>query len=192
MTPLIIDDYLSTEKQNNIKQLMLDIPWTYSNTTTSPGFTSDNTYNELPMLKHYFIRDGAFISDESCRAFLFVNAFCDILKIDFKSIVRINAHMWFSNKRVKVGPPHIDDVSNLDYKNKKYITLLYYVHDCDGDTVLYDYYGVDDTPLPPSVRVQQTITPRQGRIAIFDSNQYHSNGIPSYGARQVINCVFEV
>lgn len=192
MIPLVIDNYFTSQQEESIKSLLYEIPWMYVKRTTAPGFTVDGSYGELEILTHVFIRDGVFISDDAYKVFHLVNAFCDILKLQFKKIVRVNAHMWFSNKDITTGPPHIDDIARLDYKNKKYITLLYYVHDVDGDTLLYNKYGIDDTPLPRDAKVEHRISPKQGRIAIFDSNQYHSNGIPSYGCRKVINCVFEV
>ena len=68
--------------------------------------------------------------------------------------------------------------------------MVYYLHDCDGDTILFDKklskFG-GHTDLIELARV----TPKQGRAVIFNSNRFHASSSPVNNQRRVIiNYVF--
>jgi hypothetical protein len=69
-------------------------------------------------------------------------------------------------------------------KVPKYVSLLYYVKDSDGDTVLYK-----DDKKTELMRVQ----PKANRAVIFDSRTWHTGELPVKNqTRIVINCILEV
>jgi hypothetical protein len=78
--------------------------------------------------------------------------------------------------------PHIDHP--LEYAK----TLIYYVNDSDGDTVIFDkkYTGQD----PGKLNIVQRITPKAGTAVLFDSNVYHAGSTPEVCRRSVINVIF--
>ena len=83
----------------------------------------------------------------------------------------------------KVDTPHID----LDIPHTVY---LYYVNDCDGDTVLYNYKsenGKEDIPYFEDVKIKKRITPKQCRVVVFDGMTWHSSTQPTKGTRTIIN-----
>jgi hypothetical protein len=86
--------------------------------------------------------------------------------------------------------PHVDFTDNWDLENKEYTSLIYYVNDSDGDTFIFDKveHGSNDRF---DLNVEERISPKQGKISSFPSNQYHasSNPITSY-RRLAINIVF--
>ena len=69
-----------------------------------------------------------------------------------------------------IDSPHIDIIGNVDF-----IVALYYVCDSDGDTVIYN-----ETEESETYTIKQSITPKQGRMVIFDGKLFHA-------ARQPIN-----
>ena len=81
-----------------------------------------------------------------------------------------------------IDTPHID----LDIPHTVY---LYYVNDCDGDTVLYNYKSKDkkDIPIFEDIKELKRITPKQGRVVVFDGRYWHTAEQPTKGTRTIIN-----
>lgn len=74
------------------------------------------------------------------------------------------------------------NIPHQDVPENNYVSMIYYVNDCDGDTIFFE----DNT-------IVQRITPRQGDIVLFDSNLWHASCNPSKNAeRIVLNVVAEV
>jgi hypothetical protein len=121
------------------------------------------------------------------------NAFEPVIsKLNFKNLGLGD----YKFKRVKVNllTPSIENypekyhVPHFDSKNPNDITIIYYVNNSNGDTVLFNesYEGL----IPTSVSVKQTISPLRGRVLIFNSNQFHASRPPySIDYRCVINIV---
>lgn len=102
-----------------------------------------------------------------------------------KHIRRIKANsLTRDGDEIKYNPPHIDvTVPGC-------ISMIYYINDSDGDTVLFEeFYDHGHYNLTESCRV----TPKKGQVLIIDSDQYHSSSCPivSY-QRMIINFIFEI
>ena len=65
-----------------------------------------------------------------------------------------------------------DNEANIDF-----IVALYYVIDSDGDTIIYNERVKDPEG---KYTIKSSVTPKQGRMVIFDGKLYHA-------ARQPIN-----
>jgi hypothetical protein len=78
--------------------------------------------------------------------------------------------------------PHVDH-GRPDAK-----TLIYYVNDSDGDTIIFKnaFTGEDPGPLEELHR----ITPKAGSAILLDSTMYHASSSPTTGVRSVINFIF--
>ena len=112
--------------------------------------------------------------------------FSKILNINFKSIFRIKANM-LTNKsettKENYHPPHFDQEDN-------YMSILYYVHDSDGDTILFNKSYPE---IPVELEQVNRFTPTKGSFVAFKSNQYHSSCNPIVSDnRTVINFVMEI
>jgi len=87
------------------------------------------------------------------------------------------------------GVPHID---NHHLPNKYYIAV-YYVNDVDGDTVLFKQTKNTATPediINGKLEIDQVISPKKGRMIIFDGDIYHAVGKPKTDLRCVLNFNF--
>lgn len=79
--------------------------------------------------------------------------------------------------------PHVD----VHYPT---YTMLYYLNDCDGDTVLFNEIA-KETDESLQLTIKQRISPKKNRAIIFESNRYHASCNPSNSeARFVMNWVF--
>ena len=80
-----------------------------------------------------------------------------------------------TTKRGKVDTPHIDT-------NEKHFVMLYYVLDSDGDTIIYNEKQDSD-----SYTVKERVTPKQGRVVLYDGAFYHTAEQPLNNIRCVVN-----
>jgi hypothetical protein len=77
-------------------------------------------------------------------------------------------------------------------KNKSYIphkdlpfphlAAIYYVNDTDGDTIFYDN----------DYNIIKTVSPKKGRIVVFDGNIFHGASTPTLDKRVIINYNFDL
>ena len=72
--------------------------------------------------------------------------------------------------------PHVDFPSI----SKPTFTLIYYVNDCDGDTIFFD----------SDLNIRQKVTPKKGKIALFNGNLPHTSTHPLLNNRYIISYSF--
>lgn len=107
-------------------------------------------------------------------------------KINFKfgDVLRGRAFIQFGSGEVHVNHPHID-------MNDPHLVCLYYVNDSDGDTIIYNETADDIQNLPgldtSMLTIKQAITPKKGRVVLFNGRRYHSSSTPTTDKRCVIN-----
>lgn len=167
----IIDDVISKEYQIKIKNLFLgtEIPWYFNSTLTSKGIGNAIGFGHpftIPNHTSLFFNDVITLSEKIAKR-------CD-LKI--KNILFARAFMQL--------PSIVDqdyDIFHVDLMTN-HIVFLYYVNDSDGDTVICDkkYTNGDSNVIvnQNNLNIIQRISPKQGRVVIFDGNMYHASGIP--------------
>ena len=105
---------------------------------------------------------------------------CQYLKIPEAEIIQGRSFLQLPLKNIDtsiVDSPHID----LD-PGDEHIVVLYYVNDSDGDTIIYNEREESSTYTE-----KQRVTPKQGRVVIFDGRQYHTAQQPSNGTRCIVN-----
>ena len=81
-----------------------------------------------------------------------------------------------------VDSPHLDRFT-------PHLVFLYYVCDGDGDTIIYDYKTEKegDVPFFEDVKELKRITPKQGRVVIFDGMYWHTAEQPKKDVRCILN-----
>jgi hypothetical protein len=83
------------------------------------------------------------------------------------------------------GPPHFDH----DLNNVK--AAVYYVSDSDGDTILFEETYLESRDASKKTLLQR-ISPKKGRIVIFDAVRFHSTSWPTKKERVIVNMNFSV
>jgi len=73
------------------------------------------------------------------------------------------------NTKLNHYAPHTD-------LNFEHMVVLYYVNDADGDTVFFD-----------GDKIVNSVSPKRGRVVLFDGRIMHGGGIPKNGPRAVVN-----
>ena len=181
---LVIDDFIDKDYQEDIKDVLLGreewgdllFPWHYIDDVTA-AFEDNN--QGRPGLSHVYVeynddQTSDIVSDFHDLFIPMLELACGILEIPSARIVQGRSFMQFplNLQSDEDDTPHID----LD-EGHRHVVVLYYVKDSDGDTVIYNERTESDT-----YTVKEKVTPKQGRVVIFDGSQYHT-------AQQAINSV---
>lgn len=181
----VYDDLLPPSYQEAIKETFLfsSFPWYFLNDVT---FGKLATHNKSPALSHLLVNKGEIIS----RFYDFLQPMVHIAahkeNLTLKKVVQCRTFLQFPSTGVSspVDNLHID----LPYDHT---VFLYYVTNSDGDTVITNRArqgSQEELNLTLDDASQySTVTPKQGRLVIFDGRYYHTAYRPSKDIRCVIN-----
>ncbi len=196
---IIIDDFIDKEYQEKIIESLLGsekhtqaFPWFYINDVTT-GYGDDS--QNRPGLSHNYVElpeeletgyDGPVpLKDVKIKPKCVGNLKSDYHKLFVPMLQRVGFKLKLPDVRVLQGrsflqfPINTDgtiDTAHIDIDDyEDFIVALYYVVDSDGDTVIYNEREKSET-----YTIKERVTPKQGRMVIFDGNLYHA-------AKQPIN-----
>ena len=168
---LVIDDFIDKEYQEEIKNNLMgdnDFPWYYIDDVTD-AYSGDN--QGRPGLSHVYVEYNddnvsEIVSDFHELFLPLLNKACDVLKVSKANIVQGRSFLQFplNLDSCEDDTPHID----LN-EGERHIVVLYYVVTSDGDTVIYNQ-RIESS----NYTVKQKVTPKQGRVVIFDGGLYHT------------------
>ena len=184
---LVFDDIIDLEYQERIKSILLGdetfegyyFPWYFTQDVTKQ---KDKDSQKRSAFFHGYVRDNddTIGTIDSVFHYLIVSLLesaCN--KIGKQSVNVIQGRSFLqlpiNYKGEREDSPHIDTSDD-------HFVMLYYVCDSDGDTIIYNEQEKSD-----SYTVQKKITPKQGRVVLFDGSYYHTAEQPLNNIRCVIN-----
>ena len=180
---LVFDDVIDLEYQNIIKEILLgdrqykgyDFPWYLTHDVTKPAKADSQL---RPAFFHGYVDYPSELSSVFHDLFIrLIQNSC--AKINRKNVDVIQGRSFcqlpISSDKMSVDTPHIDTKDD-------HFVMLYYVCDSDGDTIIYNEQEKSD-----SYTVQKKITPKQGRVVLFDGSYYHTAEQPLNNIRCVVN-----
>ena len=199
---IIFDDFIDKDYQEKIKSELLgsetnesqSFPWFYTeDVTTAYDIESQHRcglahqYVMLPKELQEFDLPESVIKGRKLLGKVvseYHSLFVPMLqKVGFKlglsdiQVLQGRSFLQFPiNTDGTIDTPHID-IYDDEEANIDFIVALYYVVDSDGDTVIYNEKEKDSEG---NYTVKSSVTPKQGRMVIFDGGLYHA-------ARQPIN-----
>ena len=194
--PIILDDLIEEELQNQIEDAMFDCNW---------SFKMDNTYNYdasgMGMKYRKFLNPFEYDISPSIITNLQTNQ--KIFKLFYPVIEKTCNHIDFNLEKIGRCIAGIQGVQVIRKQNKvcnihvnqktPHLVLLYYVNDADGETILYDktINDIEDEDTRylderHEFNIVNKIMPTQGRILLFDGKTYHSASSPTTGMRCII------
>ena len=183
---IVIDDFVSLKYQEKIKHELLGLnnnfPWYYVEDVTSAG--DDDSQHRAGFGHQYVIfyeNDTSEIISVYHHLFTpLLSKACQYLKIPETEVIQGRSFLQWPLVNIDtsvVDLPHID----LD-EGDEHIVVLYYVVDSDGDTIIYN-----ERTESPSYTEKQRVSPKQGRVVIFEGGQYHTAEQPTKGTRCIVN-----
>jgi len=173
---LVIDDFIDKDYQEDIKSYLMgdntfddcQFPWYYIDDVTA-AYEEGN--QGRPGLSHVYVeyledKSSDVISDFHDLFVPLLSKACQVLQVPTAKIVQGRSFLQFplNLNSSEDDTPHID----LD-EGERHIVVLYYVVTSDGDTVIYNQRTESDV-----YTVKQKVTPKQGRVVIFDGGLYHT------------------
>ena len=183
----VFDNIVSKKESEKIKNTLFEktFPWYFTNDISHV----DNEYQRRPGHFHLFMDKG----NSNSAAVEIVESISDKVNKKLKKNLSmyqvrsflqlpLNEKLLFKDNRQKEDTPHID----ID---RPHTVFLYYVNDADGDTVIYDYVSknIKDVPYYEDLSIIKKVTPKQGRVIVFDGMTWHSSTQPTKGPRCIIN-----
>ena len=185
----VIDDFIDAEYQKDIRNVLMgefqykkeDFPWYYIEDVTAAG---DPGNQRRRALAHEYVGyvDGEKIGKKlSIFHHLFLPMLKDVCRrMNIKNINVLQGRSFLQFplrlKDRSVDTPHID------IHNKEHLVALYYVCDSDGDTIIYN-----EREELGTYTIKQKVTPKQGRMVLFDGSLYHTAQQPLNNVRCVVN-----
>ena len=186
----VIDDFIDIEYQKDIKNILMgdyqyrdkDFPWYYSEDVTTAG---DWDSQHRPALGHVYVEMDNEDNQTGERSSEFHYLFLPMLK-------DVCRRMNIKNINVLQGRSFLQfplnlkdrsvDTAHVDLFNREHLVALYYVCDSDGDTIIYN-----ERQKLWTYTIKQKVTPKQGRMVIFDGSLYHTAEQPLNNVRCVVN-----
>ncbi len=180
----VFDDIIEKDYQNKIKNTLIgegryndeDFPWYYIDDVTASGDYENQ-------------KRGAFVHDyvhyeygiESDFHYLFLDLIknsCSKLKIKEVDALQGRSFLQLPTniKKEDVDTPHTD-------MTVQHFVMLYYVCDSDGDTIIYNEKVISEKGFT----VQKKVTPKQGRVVLFNGAYYHTAQQPNHNLRCIVN-----
>ena len=180
----IIDNFLNEEKANQIENLLFSsyFPWYYqSETVDSSNKIYSKCYISWPGLRHFFYYNDSVCSNDTPVILPIFNEFKKFVNnINLESMAA-NLNMPVISKEVLHGLPHVDQKFL-----KPNLTGIYYVNDCDGDTILFKEKFDGNSLLDYNLDIKTKIQPRKNKFVYWDSRTYHAAPICNTIPRAVI------
>ena len=190
----VFDDFIDLKYQEQIKNVLLgsedycekQFPWYYTEDVTAGG---DKDSQHRAALGHDFvdyIDEAQMDKQQSCIISNFhefvlpmLKGACKKMSVNNIDILQGRSFLQFplNLKDRSVDRPHRDlwDTNN-------FFVVLYYVCDSDGDTIIYN-----ETDNSDVYTLKQKVTPKKGRVVIFDGALMHTAEQPLNNTRCVIN-----
>ena len=177
----IFDEIVDIFDQEIIKNFLYDTgQWSFvkdvsvkDNKQQRPGFN----YRFITNSENIYEWHGdvcTHIIDKACDKIKFKRNDC----LQGRSFLQLPLNL----KDRSIDAPHVD--ADIDH-----LVVLYYVIDSDGDTVIYKnkFEGYDNVPKIKELKELKRVTPKAGRVVMFNGKHWHSSFQPEHNVRCVIN-----
>jgi hypothetical protein len=188
---IIIDDVIPTHLQDKLEDLFTSsrLPWVFFKdiaippseikrlgiTKLTPGIACYIKQDNPKFINEQLLKEVKIIADESCKK---IGKQC-------KDIFNARSFMHFplaTELKKEYDNVHVD--INYDH-----LVCLYYVNNTDGDTYIFDKTKKELNHISKDTKlgILKQVSPKKGRVVLFDGRRYHSSSGPSKNIRCIIN-----
>ena len=184
----VFDDIIDKSLQEKIKFDILN-----NDESFHWGFIDDITdlsaiTQKRPGFNHLFYRDSLrYCKDYSWMARDIVSPVIDKLKLETYQIVESKTFLQvpLNLKDYTVDNAHVDMI-------RPHLVILYYVMDSDGDTIIYNSQWekgetIKNSEETAKLLIKKRVTPKQGRVVLFNGSYWHTAEQPKDNNRCIIN-----
>jgi len=188
---IVVDNIIPTNLQNQIEDLFTSsrLGWIFfKDISVSPEDIKRLNIKKLtPGIACYIKQDNPKFLNEQLLNFVksIPELACKHIGKQCVEIFNARSFMHFplnDEMRKEYDNVHID----VKYPH---LVVLYYINDTDGDTFLFDK-TLDDCKFitkDTKLEVIKKVSPKKGRVVMFNGNRYHSSSGPTKDVRCIIN-----
>jgi hypothetical protein len=174
----IIDNFMPADWWESVHNILggHEFPWNLYKATSS----DEDGYQQMV---HLFYKDNQIYSGYFSLVQPLIYEFEKQTTYQVKKIDRIKSNLLFNRPITEEQKQKIIH-RDIQLPAPNAISLIYYIKDSDGDTVIYEDDGKTET-----MRIQ----PKANRAVIFKSDTWHTGELPVKNqSRIVINYILEV
>lgn len=163
LVPQELQDYYHTLVFGNTNvNAMLPLVCKYEPTASENG--------SMPVSFEHVLRSSTKLTEHYGNFSKIPQIICSELNIDLVDIIAARLFITVPHKTtLDYYAPHTD-------RPEEHLGLIYYVNDSDGDTIFFE-----------NNKELQRVTPKKGRIVLFDGNTLHAGGFPTNNPRCIVN-----
>ena len=190
----VFDDVIDLDYQNKIKSVLTEegihnnkyFPWFLIGDITA---TDSGNQKRRAFTHQYVDYDVGIMSDFHDLFEDLIKASCSKINVEEVDVYQGRSFLQLASniKKEDVDSPHVD-------MPHQHFVMLYYVCDSDGDTIIYDkkcetfeeFKNMIDSNTK-TFNIQKKITPKQGRVVLFDGLLYHTAEQPNEDIRCIVN-----
>lgn len=185
----VVDDVIPIHVQDSIEQTLLssDTGWILSRTIAYKNHAEVSEETKKSIMGFTHIIFGQEVLDRNIN--LYNNpliSICNKLNYNIEGMFNMRAQLQLPvPSKEKYGSVHVDSHMDRPYK-----VCLYYVNDTDGDTIIFNERSTNTTTEDiknGKLTERMRVSPKRGRMIIFDGDIYHCGSKPSKDIRCVIN-----
>ena len=194
---LVIDDFIDKEYQEKIKNTLIggtdnknkhhesEFPWYFIEDVTAAG---DEGNQQRAGFGHQYVilPDDEPVIEPGIAVSDFHNLFLPLLQRAAMKLALPRVDVYQGRSFLQFPLKNIDisevDSPHVDIDNFRHFVVLYYVCDSDGDTIIYN-----ETKESDQYTVKQRVTPKKGRVVIFDGMLMHTAEQPLNNTRCIVN-----
>jgi len=184
---LVFDNIIDLKYQERIKNVLLGdetfegyfFPWYFTKDVTRQ--MDEGSQKRSAFFHGYVVSgDNTIGTIDSVFHYLFVSLLENACNKIGKQSVNVLQGRSFLQLPINYKGER-EDSSHIDTTDDHFV-MLYYVCDSDGDTIIYNEQIKSD-----NYTEQKRITPKQGRVVLFDGSYYHTAEQPLNNIRCVVN-----
>jgi hypothetical protein len=170
----IYDNFMPTPIQYQWELALLEsnFSWTYLKDATRPNDGNIDINNRVESFGNtLFDQSENYISPEFPQFYGGIFIINDVIEKSYHDMYRFRVGLIVPDIKKRL---HHNIHTDFSFDHT---TALYYVNDSDGDTFFFDN----------DKNIVERITPKKGRMVVFDGNQLHASSSPTSNVRVAIN-----
>ena len=180
---LIKETLLGGDKPPSVDVVEEEFPWYYTSDVT------DNSH-EGPFQGRFGFGHEYVTSEEGVIS-NFHNLFLGLIKNSCKKL-KIKKVDILQGRSFLSTPTNIpkEDVDTPHYDlDALHFVMLYYVNDSDGDTLIYNEKSNYSDQFPDGIEftLKKKVSPKQGRVVLFNGIHWHTAQQPNHNLRCIVN-----
>jgi hypothetical protein len=177
------------ENCNDIEKMFLSpvFPWYYNSVTSildDDGVCLDDKTLDSPQFTHIFVKEKEINSEY----FKFIMPVVEYLENNIQQPIIKNLHRVKANLILQDNsfPTDFYNVPHVD-SHGKHNTIIYYVNDSDGDTIIFN-----ESIGNKKLTIKSKFSPISNTAVFFDSKLLHASTPPRKNkTRIVLNIIYE-